>query len=283
MSNARPRRLVAVAVLAAVALVVVAWAAATATAKSTAKRGTVVAVGSTAIGRILVDSRGRTLYLYTPDKKKTSSCYGQCAAFWPPLLTSAAPRAGRGAKKALLGTTKRKGGKLQVTYAGHPLYLFKKDKRRGDVNGQGFDKIWYAVSATGARVKKAVPPPKPPPAPPAATVQLGQTALGSILVDSRGRTLYMFTPDTATTSACYADCAANWPPLLANGDLTAAAGLQASLLGTIQRTDGATQVTYNGHPLYSFGGDTKPGDTNGQGYLSKWYALSAAGTPIGVS
>jgi secreted repeat protein with Y-X4-D motif len=71
-------------------------------------------------------------------------------------------------------------------------------------------------------------------------------------------TLYMFTPDTSTTSACYGQCAATWPPVLASGK-RGAAGLQTSLLGTIQRTDCTTRVTFNGHPLYFFAKDSKPG------------------------
>jgi predicted lipoprotein with Yx(FWY)xxD motif len=273
MSNGRPRRLIATAAVAAVGVLLVAWSASAATPHA-AKQGTGVTVGSTAIGRILINTSGHTLYMYTPDKKNKSTCYGQCAAFWPPLLTSGTPHGGHGVKARLLGTTKRRDGKLQVTYAGHPLYLFAQDEEPADVNGQGLQDIWYAVSVTGARVTTP---------PPAATVQLAQNALGSILVDSRGMTLYMFTPDTSTTSACYEQCSAAWPPLLLNGKLRAAAGLQTSLLGTLQRTDGTRQVTYAGHPLYFFAKDTKPGDTNGQGLFTKWYVLSASGTPIGAS
>jgi len=273
MQHVRPRRLTAVFAVAAAALVV---AVATAAAHSDggAKRGAgaTVSVLSTDVGRILVDSRGWTLYLYTPDKTSTSTCYGQCASFWPPLLTAGAPHAGRGARASLLGTTKRKDGKLQVTYAGHPLYFFKEDTAPGDAHGQGLEKIWYALSASGARVTTA---------PPAATIALAKTGLGSVLVDSRGMTLYMFTPDSGTTSACYGQCAVIWPPLLLTSKLRAAAGLETPLLGMIQRTDGSWQVTYNGHPLYFFAKDTKPGDTNGQGIVGKWWVLSGTGAPIG--
>ena len=274
MPHVRPRRLTAVAAVAAAALVV---AVATAAAHSGggAKRdaGATVSVLSTDVGRILVDSRGRTLYLYTPDKTATSTCYGQCASFWPPLLTAGAPHAGHGARAALLGTTKRKDGKVQVTYAGHPVYLFKADTAPGDAHGQGFENIWYALSGSGAKVTAA---------PPAATITLAKNGLGSVLVDSQGMTLYMFTPDTATTSACYGGCAALWPPLLLTGKLRAAIGLQTPLLGTLQRTDGSLQVTYNGHPLYYFAKDAKAGDTNGQGLFGKWWVLSGTGTPIGA-
>ena len=154
-----------------------------------------------------------------------------------------------------------------------PLYLFKADTASGDAHGQGFEHIWYAVSASGARVATA---------PPAATIKLSHTALGDVLVDSQGMTLYMFTPDTSSTSACYGPCAAVWPPLTLNGKLRAAIGLQTPLLGTIQRTDGSTQITYGGHPLYYFAKDAKAGDTNGQGLFTKWWVLSATGSPIGA-
>ena len=273
MPHVRPRRLVVVGTVAAIALLVAVTAAA-AHSHGVAKPGAVVKLESTDLGRILVDSRGRTLYLYTPDKTNKSTCYGQCSSFWPPLLSAGAPRAALGVKASLLGTTKRRDGRLQVTYAGHPLYLFAEDTASGDTHGQGLQNIWYAVSRTGARVTTPPPP---------ATIKLGKTTLGSVLVDPRGMTLYMFTPDTSTTSACTGPCAALWPPLLLNGKLRVAAGLQTPLLGTIQRTDGSTQITYAGHPLYFFSKDTRAGDTNGQGLFNKWYVLSAAGTPIGAA
>jgi predicted lipoprotein with Yx(FWY)xxD motif len=116
-----------------------------------------VKVEKTALGKILVDPRGRTLYMFAADKGKTSACYGACAAFWPPLLSKTAHPAGTGVKAALLGTTKRKGGTLQVTYAGHPLYLFVKDTKSGQTNGQGLNEVgglWWVVSPSGAVVKK---------------------------------------------------------------------------------------------------------------------------------
>lgn len=272
MSIVRPRRLVAVAVLAVAGTLLTTWTAAAAPSHPAVKRGPIVTLGSTDLGQVLVDARGRTLYLYTPDAKSKSTCYGQCAAFWPPLFTTGKPTAAHGVKPSLLGTTKRKDGKLQVTYAGHPLYFFAQDTAAGDVNGQALQNIWYGVSVKGAKVTTAAPP---------ATIQLAQTGLGSVIVDPRGMTLYLFKPDANGTSACYGPCATNWPPLLANGKLHAGAGLQSSLIGTTQRTDGTTQVTYAGHPLYFFAKDTKPGDTIGQGVQSIWYVLSASGAQIG--
>ncbi len=112
-----------------------------------------------------------------------------------------------------------------------------------------------------------------------AVVNVGQnTALGSFLTDSAGMTLYIFTKDTPNTSNCYNACANNWPPLLTSGNATGGTGVTASMLGTTMRTDGLTQVTYNGWPLYYFAGDKAAGDTNGEGKGNVWYVITPAGT-----
>jgi predicted lipoprotein with Yx(FWY)xxD motif len=116
-----------------------------------------------------------------------------------------------------------------------------------------------------------------------ATVTVKSSKLGAILVDGAGRTLYLFEKDQGTTSFCYGACAGGWPPDTTNGAPRAGAGVSGSLLGTTTRTDGKTEVTYHGHPLYYFAGDRKPGDTNGEGlkaFGAEWYVLSAAGNKI---
>jgi predicted lipoprotein with Yx(FWY)xxD motif len=115
------------------------------------------------------------------------------------------------------------------------------------------------------------------------TVQVRRTGLGKILVDSRGRTLYLFKKDTGGKSRCSGSCAVNWPPLLATGRPAAGSGVKASKLGTTRRSDGKTQVVYNRHPLYRFVGDKKPGNTNGQGlnaFGARWFVVSPAGNQI---
>jgi predicted lipoprotein with Yx(FWY)xxD motif len=118
----------------------------------------------------------------------------------------------------------------------------------------------------------------------AATVSLAnEGSLGKILVNSKGRTLYLFQKDTATKSKCTGACASAWPPLRASGKPVVGAGLSASKLGTTPRSDGKPEVTYNGHPLYLFSGDSKPGDTNGQGtnaFGASWFALTSAGNTV---
>ena len=119
-----------------------------------------------------------------------------------------------------------------------------------------------------------------------ATVDVANSSLGSILVNSAGRTLYLFKADVGGKSACTGMCAAAWPPLLTTGKPTAGAGLTASKLGTIVRSGGSRQVTYNGHPLYRFIMDQKPGQTNGQGstaFGAAWLALSPAGNEISTT
>jgi predicted lipoprotein with Yx(FWY)xxD motif len=120
-----------------------------------ATSGTRITLHKTKFGKVLATSSGMTLYLYTPDAKNKSNCYTGCASFWPPLMTTGKPSAATGVKANLLGTTKRKNGKLQVTYNGHPLYRYTGDSKAGQVSGQGYQSIWYVVNAAGSAVKHA--------------------------------------------------------------------------------------------------------------------------------
>ena len=127
--------------------------------------GTVVSTGTTSLGRILVNSGGRTLYVFSRDKNDKSACAGMCAKFWPPLIAAGKPRASAGARASLLGTTKRADGRMQVTYNRHPLYTFVKDTKKGQTHGEGltaFGGQWNAVSPAGTKVgdqTKAQPKP----------------------------------------------------------------------------------------------------------------------------
>src|SRR4051794_33191291 len=138
-------------------MVVAATAAAFAFAGSTASGRTKLAVGKTGLGRILVDSKGITLYDFLPDKGTTSVCYGPCAALWPPLLTHSKPIAGAGVRASLLGTTKRKDRKLEVTYNGHPLYYWVGDHKPGQTTGQGVNQFggpWWVLSPAGSEIHR---------------------------------------------------------------------------------------------------------------------------------
>jgi len=117
----------------------------------------------------------------------------------------------------------------------------------------------------------------------AATIGVANESLGDVLVNTRGRTLYLFQKDSGTTSECNGACAANWPPLRANGSATIGGGAKAALLASTMRSDGSRQITYNSHPLYTFVKDTKAGETNGEGLTAfggTWYAISPAGNQV---
>jgi len=113
---------------------------------------------------------------------------------------------------------------------------------------------------------------------------VAQSDLGEILTDADGRTLYAFTNDVDGQSVCNDDCATNWPPLTIdeNEEVSAAAGVSATWIGSITRDDGSAQVTYSGHPLYYFAADAAPGDTAGQGVGGVWFVLGADGELIGA-
>jgi len=107
------------------------------------------------VGNALVDSQGRTLYLFEADKGPMSTCNGACASLWPPDTTSAKPKAGPGVDPAKLGTTKRSDGRLEVTYNGHPLYRYAPDTKVGEDAGQGLNQFgakWYVLAASGTKI-----------------------------------------------------------------------------------------------------------------------------------
>jgi predicted lipoprotein with Yx(FWY)xxD motif len=141
--------------------------------------------------------------------------------------------------------------------------------------------VALAVAACGGGSAATAAAPLPKTKGHVTTVGVGKTSLGTVLINSEGRTLYLFKADSGSQSACSGACATAWPPLLATGNPTAGTGLSASKLGTITRSGSTQQVTYNGHPLYLFVKDTKPGQTNGQGvtaFGAAWFALTPSGT-----
>ena len=148
----------------------------------------------------------------------------------------------------------------------------------------------YGAAPAPSAAPSAAPvvAPSVPPAAPVASgtaINLASTKLGQVLVDSKGLTVYLFQADSNTTSNCNsASCVQYWPPVLTNGAPQAGPGVNASLLGTITRTDGTAQVTYAGHPLYRFVSDKASGDETGQGvnaFGAPWYVVSSSGAQIG--
>jgi predicted lipoprotein with Yx(FWY)xxD motif len=105
------------------------------------------------------------------------------------------------------------------------------------------------------------------------TVKSGDTSLGKVLTDNSGFTLYVFTGDSYNQSNCVGVCAGTWPPLLATGEVSAESSISGTI-GTMTRSDGTTQVTYNGMPLYRYSSDAAPGDVKGQGAVGRWYAAT---------
>ena len=144
------RRTAALVLVAAVASVTALSASATVTGGATVK------ARATSLGRIVVNAQGRSLYLFEKDRRGKSACYGQCAQYWPPLLTRGKPVAGMGVKAKLLGVTRRRNGTMQVTYAGHPLYRYVLDARAGQTTGEGstlFGAGWDVLAPSGKKIE----------------------------------------------------------------------------------------------------------------------------------
>jgi predicted lipoprotein with Yx(FWY)xxD motif len=126
-------------------------------ATSVARASTTLTVRSTRFGRILFDGRGRALYAFTRDRRGgRSRCYGACAKAWPVYFAKGRPRSGKGVRRSLIGTSRRRDGRLQVTYNGRPLYYYVGDKKPGQVLCQNVDEFggtWLVVRPTGRLVR----------------------------------------------------------------------------------------------------------------------------------
>jgi predicted lipoprotein with Yx(FWY)xxD motif len=149
------RLLAAAIAVAGAALLLVAGVQASSSSHS--RTGALVTLRKTGLGTILVDRRGRTLYLFEKDRNGMSMCNSGCAKYWPPLTSRGTPRAGKGVRQSLLRLTRARHGARQVTYAGHPLYTFVGDKRAGQTSGEGLDNFgaeWYAVAASGHKIER---------------------------------------------------------------------------------------------------------------------------------
>ena len=179
--------------------------------------------------------------------------------------------------RAHLTAIDRTDGSKQLAYNDIPLYYFLGDKAAGDVNGQTIGGVWFVVSP-GSALGTYAPAPGDGTPVPSSTLLVGFTPeLGPFLTDAKGMTIYLFTKDTtAGSSACYGDCATNWPPVPAGADVMLPVGVQGTL-GSITRTDGTSQLTYNDIPLYYFANDKAAGDTNGQEVGDVWYIV-----PVGA-
>ena len=238
-----------------------------------------------ALGKILVDGKGMTLYVFTKDAPDQSNCDAKCQAKWPPLVASGTPKLGPGVDASLIGSAKLADGAKIITYDHMPLYYFINDSQPGQTTGEDVGSVWYVVSPDGKPIKTSTattPTAAPTTATNESTINVAtDPSLGQILVDGKGMTLYVFTKDGPDQSNCDAKCMANWPPLLTQGNPTLGAGVDDSKISSALLADGTKIVTYNHMPLYYFIKDTKSGDTAGQGVGGVWFVISPDGEIIG--
>ncbi|ALV31938.1 SCO0930 family lipoprotein [Streptomyces sp. CdTB01] len=228
------------------------------------------------LGKVLTDSAGLTLYRYDEDTAEPpkSNCDGDCAKAWPPVPADDAA-AGAGIDKSLLGEVTRADGSKQLTIGGWPAYRYAKDTKAGDVSGQGVGGKWFALAPTGKKASLASLP--------GLSVRK-DPKLGDIVVDKNGMTVYRFIKDVAwpkVISNCAGACLEKWPavaPVSPNDTK----GIEKKGLMGFTRPDGVKQMTVDCWPAYTFSGDTKPGDTNGQGVGGTWYVMAPSGKPIGA-
>ncbi|MFE2479015.1 SCO0930 family lipoprotein [Streptomyces sp. NPDC001194] len=241
------------------------------------------------IGALLTDSAGFTLYRFDKDTAKPpkSNCDGDCAKAWPAVAAGDATAAA-GMDAALLGEVVRTDGSKQLTVAGWPVYRYSKDTKAGETNGQGVGGTWFALAPDGKKAAKAAA------AAPAAPAGAGEAAgaltvakdpkLGEHIVDGNGMTVYRFKKDTAwpMASNCTGDCVAKWP-VVPPVDKANAKGIVEKGYSVLDRPDGKKQQAIDCWPVYTFTGDKKAGDINGQGVGGTWYAVAPDGKLITTS
>ncbi|MEU9145681.1 SCO0930 family lipoprotein [Streptomyces sp. NPDC048349] len=246
------------------------------------------------LGSVLTDSAGLTLYRFDKDtaEPSKSNCDGDCAKTWP-VVAAGDATAAAGMDPALLGEVVRSDGTKQLTVAGWPAYRFTKDAKAGDFNGQGVGGVWFAFAPDGKKAAKAAPAAAGAGAGGAGAGGAAEAGaalsvakdpkLGDHIVDGKGMTVYRFKPDTAwpMVSKCVGDCLAKWP-VVPPVDKAAAKGVTERNYLVLDRPDGTKQQTVDCWPVYTFTGDKKPGDTNGQGVGGTWYAVAPDGKLITV-
>ncbi|WP_236788301.1 SCO0930 family lipoprotein [Amycolatopsis sp. GM8] len=228
------------------------------------------------LGQVLTGSNGMTLYRFDKDTAKPpkSNCDGDCAKAWPPLLAGGSIDV-QGVDSKLVGTVTRSDGTEQVTVNGWAVYYYAKDTAPGQAKGQGVGGTWSAITPTGGKATVAAPEPQ------TAINTTNIPGLDVVLTDQNGMTLYLFTKDTKkpSKSTCDGDCAAKWPPLLAQGDVQIN-GIDPKLVGKVKRADGTEQVTVGGWPMYRFAKDTAPGQANGHAVGGTWFEVEVNGCKV---
>jgi predicted lipoprotein with Yx(FWY)xxD motif len=223
--------------------------------------GDTVRVADSALGKILTDAYGMTLYYFVNDipAGMTSACTGtaNCSTTWPAFSVDTIAVSSPLDPADFLSIT-RADGKKQTTYYNRPLYRFIKDTKPGDVNGENVIMKWYVAKPDYSVMISSTP------------------ALGAFLTDPSGRTLYFFNKDTTGTSACTGTCLVKWPAF-DGGTIVAPSVMKMSDFGTVTRADGTRQSSYMGRPLYYFSDDITPGTTGGQGFINSWAVANISG------
>lgn len=285
-----------IAIAAALCLLVAALVSGAFAARAQQTASLVQVANNSTFGPILLSSQGMTLYTLSTEADGTIHCTGACLSAWPPLLLpagSTTPTVGPRVT-GTVGTSARPDGTAQVTHNGMPVYTFAGDSAAGQTNGPGvvaFGGTWFAVKvaaapSTTATATTTATTTAPPPASGPQVLVANNPTLGNILVSPEGLTLYYNTAEHGTAIACTGGCLAHWLPILLPAGVTtptAGSGIVGTL-SSITRPDGGQQVTYNDEPLYTFAGDTKPGDINGEGikaFGGVWHAARA--NPVALS
>ncbi|MFI1395758.1 SCO0930 family lipoprotein [Streptomyces sp. NPDC020681] len=250
------------------------------------------------LGKVVTDSAGFTLYRFDKDTASPpkSSCEGECAKTWP-VVAAGGASAAPGIDASLIGEVTRSDGTKQLTIGGWPMYRYAKDAKPGDAKGQGVGGTWYASAPDGKKAGGGA----------AGDAGSGDgygdggeeaggeqadlaglstrkdAKLGEIVIDKNGMTVYRFMKDSAwpMKTACTGDCLKKWP-VVAPVDKNDTEGVLKKGFVTFNRPDGIKQQTIDCWPIYTFAGDSKPGDTNGQGVGGTWYAVSPEGKPVGA-
>jgi predicted lipoprotein with Yx(FWY)xxD motif len=236
-----------------------------ASADTAAASGAAGIVGSaeTALGSVLVDSSGMTLYMFLNDTNGESSCTGECLVNWPAVTVDDPAALDVGdLDPALFSTVDNPEAGTMLKVGDWPLYRFAGDAAPGDVNGQAVGGVWWVVNPDGT---------------PAMLFNTRETSAGPILVDAQGRTLYAFLNDTEGESTCTGECLANWPAALL-GD--ADPSTLAEPWSTVENSEAGTMLKIGDWPLYLFAGDAAPGEVNGQGVGDVWFAVAPDGSLV---
>lgn len=252
------------------------------------------------LGKVVTDSAGFTLYRFDKDTASPpkSNCEGECAKTWP-VVAAGGASAAPGTDASLIGEVTRADGSKQLTIDGWPMYRYAKDAKPGDAKGQGVGGTWFAAAPDGKKAGGGAGAGAGSGGDYGDGAGAGEEAgggadlaglsvrkdpkLGEIVVDKNGMTVYRFKKDSAwpMKTACTGDCLKKWP-VVDPVDKNDTEGILKKGFVTFNRPDGIKQQTIDCWPIYTFSGDAKAGDTNGQGVGGTWYAVSPQGKLVGA-